>query len=403
MKNLVLTFLATIFLSVATFAQNTPAYVTENGLVGWWPFSGNANDFSVNANHGSVSGATLTTDRFGVANMAYNFLQYQKITIPHSTSFATIQNLSFSFWVYPVSNSLTLLRKGIYYGVDFGNNTNTGAGLYLVFFLPNTFSSNPLPINTWHHIVVTRDGVNRNIYVNGVLNSTSIYGTNISYNEDVFTIGSWNNELINAKIDDIGIWNRALTLKEINDLYFGCQPSVAIQPTNQTAFINNNAQLTLSSSDTAATFQWQTNLGLGFQNITDIGQYSGALNDTLTVSNLTMGNNNHTFRCIVNQNTCPDTSNTVTLTVIDNTGISDNDQETLFTVYPNPTENVINVKADPKLVGSVYTVYDNVGKIILSGTLQAEITVIELSNLSGGIYLFRVGDTMKQTFKVIKK
>ena len=34
----------------------------QNGLVGYWPFCGNANDESGNGNDGTVNGATLTTD-----------------------------------------------------------------------------------------------------------------------------------------------------------------------------------------------------------------------------------------------------------------------------------------------------------------------------------------------------
>ena len=52
-----------IALSTLTFGQNVPSYVPTNGLVGWWPFNGNANDESGNGNNGTVNGATLTTDR----------------------------------------------------------------------------------------------------------------------------------------------------------------------------------------------------------------------------------------------------------------------------------------------------------------------------------------------------
>jgi len=45
----------------------------KDGLVAYYPFNGNANDESVNGNHGTVYGATLTTDRFGNTNKAYSF------------------------------------------------------------------------------------------------------------------------------------------------------------------------------------------------------------------------------------------------------------------------------------------------------------------------------------------
>ena len=45
----------------------------DQGLVGWWKFSGDATDSSGNGNDGTVNGATLTTDRHGQANRAYSF------------------------------------------------------------------------------------------------------------------------------------------------------------------------------------------------------------------------------------------------------------------------------------------------------------------------------------------
>ncbi|MCU0468850.1 MAG: metal-binding protein ZinT [Arcicella sp.] len=45
----------------------------KNGLVACYPFNANANDATGNGNNGTVNGATLTTDRFGKVNSAYNF------------------------------------------------------------------------------------------------------------------------------------------------------------------------------------------------------------------------------------------------------------------------------------------------------------------------------------------
>jgi hypothetical protein len=84
-------------------------------------------------------------------------------------------------------------------------------------------------------------------------------------------------------------------------------------------------------------------------------------------------------------------------------GINETVNEKSFTVYPNPTQSIVNVKADTKLIGAVYTIYDNTGNVVLSGTINTENTSIELGNLSAGIYLFSVGENVKQTFKVIKE
>ena len=44
MKTLLLVTIATLGLTASTMAQNLPNYVPSNGLFGWWPFNGNAND-----------------------------------------------------------------------------------------------------------------------------------------------------------------------------------------------------------------------------------------------------------------------------------------------------------------------------------------------------------------------
>jgi hypothetical protein len=84
-------------------------------------------------------------------------------------------------------------------------------------------------------------------------------------------------------------------------------------------------------------------------------------------------------------------------------GINETINDKLFTIYPNPTQSTVNLKADGKLIGAVYTIYDNPGNVVLSGTINAENTSVDLGNLSAGIYLFSVGENVKQTFKVIKE
>ena len=75
----------------------------------------------------------------------------------------------------------------------------------------------------------------------------------------------------------------------------------------------------------------------------------------------------------------------------------------LVSVYPNPATSNIYIKIATNLLGSDYSVYNNVGKLVLAGKLNTENTMIELNNLSDGIYLIKVGDNLKQIIKVIKK
>ena len=76
----------------------------------------------------------------------------------------------------------------------------------------------------------------------------------------------------------------------------------------------------------------------------------------------------------------------------------------IISIHPNPAKSQITVKAAALLVGSDYILYDLIGKIILKGKLNSENTIIELGDLSGGIYVISIGDdNLKKTFTVIKE
>ncbi|WP_396169242.1 M43 family zinc metalloprotease [Flavobacterium sp.] len=84
-------------------------------------------------------------------------------------------------------------------------------------------------------------------------------------------------------------------------------------------------------------------------------------------------------------------------------GLNEASFNTIF-ISPNPAKNQITVKVAAILVGSDYIIYDILGKIILKGKLNSENTIIELGNLSSGIYSLTIADeNLKQTFKVIKE
>lgn len=79
------------------------------------------------------------------------------------------------------------------------------------------------------------------------------------------------------------------------------------------------------------------------------------------------------------------------------------DDKTAFNIYPNPSKNEITLKAEVKLIGSLYVIYDLNGKSVLTGKIKSVNTVIEIENLTRGIYLFSAGENLKQTFRVVKE
>ena len=132
---LLFTAIAICGLATITYAQTVPSYVPTNGLVGWWPFNGNANDESGNGNNGAVNGATLSADRFGNANQAYGFdgNDWIEMSIP--------QTIEFSVSVWFNSSILNQSYMGI---VQHKDNCIRGAG-YIVELYNNSireFASN---------------------------------------------------------------------------------------------------------------------------------------------------------------------------------------------------------------------------------------------------------------------
>ena len=86
--------LFSFFLTFISLSQELPNGVSSEGLIGWWPFSGNANDYSLNSNDGVVGDAQLTEDRLGNTDAAYNFFggDNDVITINTSSSLSLLNS-----------------------------------------------------------------------------------------------------------------------------------------------------------------------------------------------------------------------------------------------------------------------------------------------------------------------
>lgn len=232
-KNLILTVVTSLLFTAETMAQNVPNYVPTNGLVGWWPFNGNANDESGNGNNGTVNGATLTVDRFGNANKAYNFDgidDYCNLNsqLPNSFSISLWAEID-SFKVYNGISSEILST--------FNQNFGSSGFVFRTDAIPNKIVSGFWNTNGnqivskdniqqfhWNHYLVSYGSGILKLYFNGTL-CDSIAGTFVQNNQNMFLaarqVYQGNNPAFFADctLDDIGIWNRALTQQEITDLY----------------------------------------------------------------------------------------------------------------------------------------------------------------------------------------
>jgi hypothetical protein len=221
----------------STFAQNLPPYLPADGLLGWWPFNGNANDESGNGNLGVVNDGTFITDRDSLNFSALGFTSFgSELGISGVQPSLNNNALSISCWVQlpdPYSYStLTLVQNGIPYvqGFNLAIDQNDGAyGInnYLLVFLAGpvsvTFITDYSELEQWSQIAAVFDGNYIYLFFNGILQATNPFNGSLNIPDDELTVASWDNPSLPSSaarnIDDIGIWNRALTAEEVMALY----------------------------------------------------------------------------------------------------------------------------------------------------------------------------------------
>ena len=332
-KSILLTAVATISLATATMAQ-VPNYLPTNGLVGWWPFNGNANDESGNGNNGIVNGPNLTSDRFGNIGNAYSFDGVNDY-IEISNSLVTNSNTSFSIfgWFNCDYNNQTIDiisdRTTNNYNVKYRLSIDSVNNGKLTFFCfdgsPNLIelmSNLAIVSNLWNNFTITFDQQNLEykLYVNGILQQSLVSSSILSNNNTNATqIGRLLGPssalspayLFDGNIDDIGIWNRALTQQEVTDLYnaVNCANNTNITPLTNNLNIGNAATFTATTSDPNPSYVWQSDLGQGFQTLNNFGNYSGVNTASLNIANVQLSDHNQPIRVISTSGNCIDTSN----------------------------------------------------------------------------------------------
>jgi hypothetical protein len=181
----------------------------------------------------------------------------------------------------------------------------------------------------------------------------------------------------------------------------GCSVKINNQPTDQSAKINTGVKFTISTTNSNATYQWQEDAGSGFKNISNGGQYSGATNDTLLISGIKISQNNYKYRCIVFNSSCSDTSNVASL-IVKTIGIKVSSTE-MSSIYPNPVKDLINIKIKNSSSDISYSITDQLGRIVMFGKLNTQITQVDISKLARGHYYITVGNTNKEIFIFLKE
>jgi hypothetical protein len=449
-KKLLLTTVATLGLAAGTMAQNVPAYVPTNGLVGWWPFNGNANDESGNGNNGTVNGATLTSDRFGNNAQAYVFDGIDdRVEVAHNQNL-NCSSVSISVWFntnnFLASNGFAphLLSKRETSG--WGNSFQMGVGPYQaqnacwadwsISGNGGIYYNNSTILNTgnWFNLVYTHDGTNVKLFLNGALVKTIVSPGLLTFNTLPLWFGARpnagnNSSWFNGKLDDIGIWNRALTQQEISDLYnaVNCSNNLTITPQTNLLQTGSTANFNATTSDPNPTYVWQSDFGQGFQTLNNYGKYSGVNTNALSISNVQLSEHNQPVRAISTSGNCVDTSNVAIISISDTCINTVNDTNfitvtdtllinalitsvtpsinNLIKVYPNPAISHLYIDNGNYQAMSGYSIrIDNsLGQQVFQSAINQQQFYVDLSTWSGnGLYFMHLINPQGQSIDIRK-
>ena len=218
-------FLTSLFLSlfsVSTFAT----------LISEYTFNGNANDSQSAGNHGTVIGASLTSDRNGIVNSAYSFDGINDyIQIADSPSLNITGDMTIEAWINTANtdafqNMIIFSNmeeisphNGYMLSVDWWPDDPTVKQIRFMSGDMSLWSNAAVNIGEWIHVAATLSGTSASIYLNGILDNTGIVGVPTSFSADQF-IGQSTTPgnpayHYDGLLDDIRIYNHALSQAEI--------------------------------------------------------------------------------------------------------------------------------------------------------------------------------------------
>ncbi len=211
-------------------AQNTPPAFADD-LVANYTFSGNANDATPFSNHAAATGAQLGNDRFNKANQAYAFNGVSDKVEASNSPQLNSDYTTVAFWVnvkeLPASGEHFLLSFGGWqerWKISLPNHgklvwtTNNSSGISDM----DSGDGNTLMPGVWKHVVMTHDGTNDKIYMDGLPVATkAVSGTmnsttkplGIGYNP--IDVGNY----FNGSLDEVRIYKKALNDAEVAALY----------------------------------------------------------------------------------------------------------------------------------------------------------------------------------------
>lgn len=253
MRTLKLCFLLMcLHMGVTTSYSQVPAYVPSDNLLAWYAFTGNAEDATSNAFHGSAIDVTTTSDRAGNSGEAYFFNGAgSEIVVPFNAAFNAFP-FTVSLWckLAEDDNGGVLIQRytnASWNGwiMSVGSTEGTSQSIspgYMLEAPPNCNGvvssaqcatgidySGDVYDQMWHMLTFTVDGDSGRFYFDGSLQTTQVWTglAGAPNGASDLRIGGTDMGVpffFHGALDDVGIWNRALSNSEVNAMFNGLPP-----------------------------------------------------------------------------------------------------------------------------------------------------------------------------------
>jgi autotransporter-associated beta strand protein len=305
-------------------ADNPLAYYALNPAVDG---TSTAPDLSGNGNDGIAAGITAASGPSAYITNAANFNGSAAIDLSYGSNPGLLNfngPITLEAWCQPSSSGLfaDIFARGYdnnspYNEIAVGINGPYGANYWGQVVDLNI--SGGTQTTNWTYVVLSSDGTNDSLYVNGILVAqnpdTSGSTTNFPDNDD-WVIGNGSDagsgRLFNGNISEVALYNHGLTAAQVlNHYYIGelnspasnSVPLIVTQPQSQQGYIGGSVTFSVTAvSASPMTNQWskgatplagQTNSTLTFTNLqsTNAGSYSvviGNINGTTNSISVTL-------------------------------------------------------------------------------------------------------------------
>ena len=206
-----------------------------SGLVAAYDFKNNAKDWSGNGNDGTVTGATLTTDRFGISNSAYSFDGTNDIIAEpaFSATFQAPKSIIITFNVTSISagganpyeNNMLVSWGNVFWAIELIQSTNKIRYFYYDGASQSWDSTSTINTGTWYHLVIVNKSGGSEMFLNGVSIGTSSLTllNNIGVSRKLSFGGNSENSathyFYNGIISKSELLNREVSAAEAKQLY----------------------------------------------------------------------------------------------------------------------------------------------------------------------------------------